>query len=99
MDRADTRTGQHRNDSFGYHREVDGHPVSPTNSHPLERVSAATTPPCQVRVGQHPPVARLAFPDNCRLVAPRPGQVTVEAVRRSVELAVDEPASVWQLPV
>ena len=53
----------------------------------------------EVPVGEHPPIARLALPDDRRLVAARARQVPVEAVGRYVELAVDEPARVRRLPI
>ena len=49
--------------------------------------------------GQDAGVARLALPDDGRLVLPRPGQVPVEAVVAGVGRAPHEPFGVRRLPV
>ena len=49
--------------------------------------------------GERALVARLAFPDNCRLVSTRPAQMPIETILRDVEFPADEPLRKWRLPV
>ena len=65
----------------------------------LQHVGELADLPIQVEVGQRAPIARLAFPDDRRLVPPRPADVAVDAVDAGVERAADEPLRVRRLPV
>src|SRR5262249_40689838 len=51
-----------------------------------------------VLVAEHPAVARLALPDDGRLVFPAVAQVPVDAVIAGIELAAGEPLGVWLVP-
>ena len=53
----------------------------------------------EVEVGQRPPIAGLAFPDDRGLVAARAAHVAVQAVDADVQLAADEPLRMRRLPV
>ena len=99
MDRADPGAGQHRDRRFGDHGEVDGDSIPPLDAEALERVGGAAHFAGQLPVGHHPPVARLALPDQRGLVAARSGEVAVEAVGRDVQLAIGEPPGVGRIPV
>jgi hypothetical protein len=60
----------------------------------LQHVGELADLPVQVEVGERPPVAGLAFPDDRGGVAARGAHVAIEAVDADVELAVDEPLRV-----
>src|SRR5687768_13393203 len=98
MNGADTGACQHRDRGLRYHREVDCHPIASLDTKTLERVGAPAHLPGQIPVRQHPPLARLSFPYDGRLVSPWSAQVAVEAAGRGVELPIHEPAGVRQLP-
>src|SRR5262249_52411312 len=53
----------------------------------------------QLEVGERAAIARLAFPDEGRLVAARSSYVSIEAVDAGVDRAADEPLGVRRLPV
>jgi hypothetical protein len=95
----DAGTGEHRDGGLGDHRQIDGYTVTPFDPESFECIGAAPDLTCEVPVGEHPPVSRFSLPDDGRLVPPRPVEVPVEAVGRSIELAVHEPTGVRQLPV
>src|SRR5262249_59446292 len=65
----------------------------------LEDVRERADLTVQVPVGQRPAIARLAFPDDRRLVAARRARVPVEAIRAGVQLPTDEPLRVRRLPL
>ena len=64
----------------------------------LEAVGEAGDLAVQLAVGVAADVARLAFPDDGRLVAAR-GEMAVETVVRRVEAPADEPLRVRRVPV
>ncbi len=99
MDRADTSARQHRDHRLGHQRHVDRDAIALLHAEALERVGRARDLARQHLVGQHAGVARLALPDERRLVAPRGGQMAVDAVVRRVELAVKEPLGERELPL
>jgi hypothetical protein len=99
MGRSDPRAGQHRDGGLGDHRQVDGHPVALLDAQLLEGVGELAHFAVELPVRVHPPVARLAFPDQRRLVGSPAIQVPVEAVVGHVELAADEPARERRLPL
>jgi len=96
---ADAGAAQHRDRGFGNHGQIDCHPVARFDAERLERIGAPVDLPVQVPVGEDPPVPRLALPDDRRLVAPGPVQVTIEAVGRNVELPSHEPLRVRPVPL
>src|SRR5580704_1824288 len=65
----------------------------------LQRVGRARNLARQHLISEHARVTRLALPDERRLVAPGGGQMTVEAVVRGVELAIEEPLGEGELPL
>src|SRR5439155_20233480 len=65
----------------------------------LEDVGEAADLPQQLRVGQPPHLARLALPDDGRLVLARAGHVPVEAVLGESGRAVHEPFGEGRVPL
>ena len=53
----------------------------------------------EIEVGQRAALARLAFPDDGRLVAPWAARVAIDAVHARVQLPVGEPARVRRFPL
>src|SRR5207249_5436569 len=53
----------------------------------------------EIEIGQRAAIARLTLPDERRLVASRPADVAIEAVRARVDRPADEPFRVRRLPV
>src|SRR5271166_2983766 len=98
MDRADARAGEHRDHCFGNQRHVDRNAVAGFNSETLEGVTTLTDLVGEHLIGQHPGVARLAFPDKRRLVAAGSAQMAIEAIVRNVELTADEPFGEGRIP-
>src|SRR3977135_1391491 len=53
----------------------------------------------EVEVGERPPIARLALPDDRGFVAACAPHVTIHAVDAGVQLSADEPLRMRRLPV
>ena len=85
--------------SFGNQREIDRDAVAALHAERLHDVGELTDLAIQVEVGQRPPIARLTFPDDRRLVAPRSSDVTIDAIDARVERAADEPFRMRRLPL
>jgi hypothetical protein len=66
---------------------------------PLQHVREAADIAVQLLVGERALIARLAFPEDRRLVAVRAGEMPVEAVFGNVELPAHEPLREWRLPL
>ena len=71
VDRADPGTGQHGDRQFRHQRHVDRNHVALADAQLLQHVGEPADLGVQHLVGQHAGVARLAFPDQGRLVPPR----------------------------
>ena len=97
--RPDAGARQHRHRRFGDHRQVDVDPVALDHAKSLEGVGEALHLGVQFGVGDRAGVARLALPVDGDPIAVAGSDVAVEAVRRGIELAADEPLGVGQLPV
>ena len=97
--RPDAGARQHGDRQLGDHRHVDGDGVALLDPVLAEGGGEAVHLAIHVPVRQHARVARLAFPDERRLVAARALDVPIEAVVGDVELAADEPLRVGQLPL
>src|SRR5207253_4207769 len=69
------------------------------HAEPLQHVREAADLAVERMVSEHALLARLADPDERRLVAPRSVEVTVEAVVGDVELPAHEPLRERRLPV
>ena len=80
--RADPGTGQHGDRQLGDHRHVDRDAVAGLDAELLQHVGELADFAMQLLIGQHAGVARLAFPDDRRLVLPPRREVPVEAVVR-----------------
>ena len=89
--RPEAGTGEHRDHGFRDHRHVDGHPVALAHAQLGERVGGPAYLVFQFGVGDHPLVARLAFPVVRDPVAEPGGHMPVHAVDGRVELAAGEP--------
>ena len=79
--------------------QVERDAVAALDAERLEDVGEGTDLAVEVPVGQRPPVARLALPDEGGLVAARGTDVPIEAVGADIELAADEPLRVGRLPL
>ena len=99
VDGADARAGEHRNRELGNERQVDRDAVAFRDAERLEDVGERGDLAKEIEVGQRAAIARLAFPDERGLVAPRAADVAVETVDADVEGAADEPFRVGRLPV
>ena len=97
--RADARAGQHGDGHLGDHRHVETDAVALGDAERLEDVGEARHLALQVGEGQHPAVARLALPDDRRLVAPRRLHVAIEAVVGEIGGRADEPLREGRFPV
>src|SRR5262249_15457904 len=99
MDRADASASEHGDRQLRNHREVEGDPIAFLHSEFTQDVSELADLAVEVAVRQRPLVARLALPDERRLVAARSREVAVHAVDGGVELAAHEPLGLRRLPV
>ncbi len=99
VNRAEPGAGQHGDGRLGDHRHVDEHAIALPDVIALQDVGEAADLAVQLRVGDRARLARLAFPDDRRLVLGRSAQMPVEAVLRDVELAADEPFRERRLPL
>src|ERR1039458_6574390 len=99
MNRADARACEHRDRGLGDQREVDPHAIALADAERLEDVRELLHFAVQIPVRERAPVARLALPYDGGLVSRGAASVTVDAVRRDVELAADEPLGVRRFPV
>src|SRR5688572_13603302 len=92
MDRADARASEHRDGGVGNHRHINRDPIAFLHAERLERIRALTHALIQLTISDALGKFRIvAFPDDGGLVAAL-GEVTIETVRRDVELAVVIPA-------
>ena len=91
MHRANPRARQHRNRQLRTHPHVDRHPVAALHSQPLQRIGEPLHLRVQLAVGDPPHLARLALPQQRRLLPPRAQRVPVHAVVAQVQLAANEP--------
>ena len=87
VNRADPRTGEHGDRRLGNVRQVNEHARPFLAAVALEDVREDTDLAMKLLISEHPPIAGLAFPDDGGLVAPRTGEMTIEAILRDVELA------------
>ena len=99
MDRADSRTSQHRIGCFGNHRQIDRDRVALLDPMRLEDIGETADLVVQFLVGDMFRVLRIvAFPNDCNLFAFFL-QVTVEAVVGEVDLAAGKPLGPGAVPV
>jgi hypothetical protein len=96
---ADPRAGQHGNRGLGNIRQINDYPIALFDIVPFQYIREAANFPMQLLVGERAFVARLAFPDNCRLVSTRPAQMPIETILRDVEFPADEPLRERRLPL
>ncbi len=96
---SDSGAGEHGDGQLRHHRHVDGDPVALLGPAPLERGREAVDLAVEIPVGEHPRVARLAFPDDGGLGLARGGHVAIETVVGHVQLAAHEPLGVGRLPL
>src|SRR5690606_15870874 len=95
---ADTGTRQHGNGQLGNHGHVEGDPVTFLHTELLKTVGKAVYFIIELLVGEDTGIPRFTFPDDGRLVLPDSLEVTVHAVIRRVQLAVDEPLGERRIP-
>ena len=97
--RADLGAGEHGDGQLRHHAHVDRDAVALGHAQRAQRVGEAIHLALEHAVGQHARIARLAFPDDGRLVAPRRMRVPVHAVVGDVQLAADEPLHPRRVPL
>ena len=91
VDRADARTGLHRDHRFGHQRQIDHHTVTAADAARLERIGEAADLGMKFAVAQATDVARLALEED-RSAMPMFREVHIEAVVRDVQRTIGEPA-------
>ena len=95
----DARARQHGNRELGDERQVDRDTIALRDPERLQDVGERRDLAIEIEVGQRAVLARLAFPDDGRLVAPWSARVAIDAVHARVQLPVGEPARVRRFPV
>ena len=98
MRRADFRAGEHGDGQLGNHAHVDRDAVALHDAQRFQRVGEAIHFALEHAERQHARIARLAFPDDGGLVAPRGMRVPVHAVVGDVELSAHEPFGPRRVP-
>ena len=91
MDRADARTSQHRDRSFGNGRQINNDAIALADFVSLQNVCEPAYFSVQLLVSERSLFARLAFPQNCGLVAAVGGEMSIQAVLGKIEFSADEP--------
>ena len=99
VDGADPGAGEHRDGEFRHEGHVDGDAIALLDAERPEDVGKLRHFAKELEVGERATIARLAFPDDRRLVPAAATHVAIEAVHRDVQLASDEPLRVRRLPV
>src|ERR1700756_2591971 len=91
MDRADSRTGQHRNRRLGNVRQINDDAIAFFDVVPFQHIREATDFAMQLLVSERALVTGFAFPNYCGLVSTRPGEMPVQAIFRNVQFPAYEP--------
>src|SRR5205085_11657564 len=91
---ADPRTGLQRHDDLDRHRHVDEDAIALLDAASFQRVGELADLLVQLLVADLRDASVVGFEDDRGLVRLRL-EVTVQAVVRSIELAVVEPAEKW----
>ena len=99
VDRADPRTGQQRHHQLRRHTHVNSHTVALFDSEPEQSIRKALHLDVQLRIAQTTHLARLALPDQSRLLRPRTQRMAVHAVIAQVGFAAHKPPCPGLLPV
>ena len=92
VDGSDAGAGKQRDGQFGAHTYVDGDPVSAPNAKAFEDVGEALHLLVEFAVGELAHFSGLSLPEESDFVPAAAESVTIDAVVREVELAVDEPS-------
>ena len=91
MDRADARAGQHRDRRFGNIRQVNNDAIALPDLVSFQNIREPANVAMQLLISERAFLARLAFPNNGRLVAAMCGQMSIQTIFREIEFAADEP--------
>src|SRR5438132_7700283 len=91
MHGTDPRAGKHGDRGFRNVWEINDDTIAFFYFVSLQDVREGANFAMQLLISKSALVAGFAFPDNCRLVSARPGQMAIQAVFRDVEFASDEP--------
>ena len=92
--RADARAGEHRDCRFGNHRHIDGDAVALRHAETFQQVRGFANLLVQLAIADRFGFVRIvAFPEDRGFVAAL-FQMTVQAIRRQIQLAVVIPADV-----
>ena len=99
MNGTDPSAREHCDCGLGNGGQVDDDAIAFSNVISLKHVAKPTDFPVQLLIGKRAFLARFAFPKKSRLVAPWPGQMTVETIFRNVQLSADEPFGEGSFPL
>ena len=87
----DARAGQHGDGRLRHHRHVERHQITLTDAQGLEGIGGLAHLGVQLAVGEGPLIAGFPFPNQGRLVGPRPLEMAIEAVVSEVGGAALKP--------
>ena len=98
MHRADPRAGEHGNRSLRNIREINDDTIAFLDAISFQDIREAANLAMQLLIGKCTFVARLTFPDDCRLVPAGASQMPIQAIFRNVEFASDKPLREGRFP-
>ncbi len=99
VDGANASTGQNGNGEFRRHAHVDGDAIALLDSKAFQSIRKSLDLGKEIAIGETPNFARLAFPQDGRLVGTSIFDVPIDAVVAEIELASDKPLRPRQIPV
>src|SRR5260370_36446461 len=89
--RPDARTSQHRDRSFWNGRQINNTAIALADVVSLQTVREPAHFAMQLLISKRSLFARLAFPQNCGLVAAVCDEMSIQAVLGKIEFSADEP--------
>src|SRR3954464_3785200 len=93
MNGADASAREHRNRSFGNHRQINGDAIPFAHAERLQRIRALASTFIELSIGDvFGELGIVTFPDDGGLIAAT-GQMPIEAVGRYIKFAVVKPAN------
>ena len=105
MGRTDASTGEHRDREFGHHAHIDGDNIALGDAFGFEDIGEFGDFVLEVFVGERALVDwcariidRLAFPDDCRVVAVTLFNLSIDTVVADICFAAIEPFGVGGVP-
>ena len=98
MHRADSRAGQHRNRCLGNVRQINDDAIAFLDVVAFQHIREAADFAMQLLIGERALVAGFAFPNYCRLVPTRSGEMPVQTIFGNVQFPAHEPFRERRLP-